>query len=91
MEQPRNMFKKIKTFNRHITGPDIRYDVHTVYYKVHLYTVKSFLFVGHLILWAGQSTKKDSNEIHMHFSNIAYNSKSTNFSVQEHVQSPQTI
>ena len=51
------------------------------------------LFVGHLILcilWVGQSTNLRSDEIPIHFSNIAYSLKSTNSSVHEHVQCLQT-
>ena len=59
------------------------------------YTVNSFIFVGHLILcisWVGQSMDLSSNDMLIHFNNIAYtcNLKSTNSSVHEHVQCCQT-
>jgi len=53
-------------------------------------TVKSFIFVGLLILcisWEGEYIWiQDPNEILLHLSNIAYNLKSAYLSVHEHVQ-----
>ena len=53
-------------------------------------TVKSFLFVGHLILcfsWVGQLWISDPNRIFIHLSHIAYISKPT-LSVHRHVHLP---
>jgi len=54
--------------------------------NVHEYTVKPFLFAGHLISylsWVGQSMNLRSQIVHFTF--MVYTSKSTNSSVYEHV------
>jgi len=57
------------------------------------YIVKLLIFVEHLIpciSWVGQSCILDLNEIIIYFSIFAYNLKSTNSSIHEHIQCPQT-